>query len=157
LCREEAVDLCTALEKAGTELPLFAVVKECEAPGEKILGVDEFAQRYFCGPLYQDVDLVFFEALGKKPIFTFGTLGSLLLNPLRARREMKEMGDRQKMKGIEGNMKGDGLIKGGVLVISPKDEVVHTFYEEPGKGIPTEAAAKIIAAIRTLEDVASCS
>lgn len=59
---------------------------------------------------------------------------------------MKEMGERMDAKGIEGNMKGDGLAKGGILVISPTDEVLHTFYEDPGKGVPPDECAAIIAA-----------
>uniref|UniRef100_A0A6V4SN97 Peroxiredoxin-like 2 activated in M-CSF stimulated monocytes n=1 Tax=Prymnesium polylepis TaxID=72548 RepID=A0A6V4SN97_9EUKA len=115
-----------------------------------MLGVEEFRTGYFCGPLYQDPEREFYKILGSKPIFTFGGIGKALLNPLKLRRELKEMGERQKAKNVEGNMQGDGLTKGGILVISPQDEILHTFYEEPGNGVPKEEAAKIIAAVRSI-------
>ena len=63
---------------------------------------------------------------------------------------MFAVGERQKAKSVEGNMQGDGLTKGGILVISPQDEILHTFYEDPGNGVPKEEAAKIIAAVRSI-------
>jgi len=102
--------LCAGLEKAGgSPLPVFCVVKETEAPEEdqvpedKMLGIAEFEDEYFCGPIWHDEERVFWQALGNKPIFTFGSLGKALINPLKARREMKEMGARFKSKGVEGN------------------------------------------------------
>ena len=59
---------------------MFCVVKETEAPEadnvpeEKMLGIAEFEDKYFCGKVYQDDKRVFWDALGSKPIFTFGTL-----------------------------------------------------------------------------------
>mmetsp|Transcript_24998 Transcript_24998/g.42740 ORF Transcript_24998/g.42740 Transcript_24998/m.42740 type:complete len:141 (-) Transcript_24998:308-730(-) len=129
-----------------TSVPVYAVCKEVEQPDSDELGIAEFAEKYFCGPLFLDTDRAFYDLLGNKPIFGLRTLGGALLNPLKARREMKEMGERMDAKGIEGNMKGDGLAKGGILVISPTDEVLHTFYEDPGKGVPPDECAAIIAA-----------
>ena len=135
------MDLCNGLAAAsGSPLPVFCVVKEVEAPPEdavpeeKMLGVAEFEDKYFCGPLYHDPERAFWTALGNEPIFTLGTLGKALINPFKARREMKEMGERMKEKGVEGNMVGDGLAKGGVLVIAPDSSVRHVFREDPGNG-----------------------
>jgi len=133
---------------------VHGVVKELEkddAPPEKRLGVAEFEKDYFCGPLYQDPEREFYKLLGSKPIFTLGGLGKALLNPLKVRRQLKEMGERQKAKGVEGNMQGDGLTKGGILVISPRDEILHTFYEDAGNGVPAEECAKIVAAVRSIK------
>ena len=84
-------------------------MKEEEKPpdtdADKMLGVAEFEEQYFFGPLYlSDEDRTLYQHLGNQPIFTLGTLARALLNPFKARREMKEMGERQAAKGVEGNM-----------------------------------------------------
>jgi len=139
------------------EVPVVAVVKEEELPepveSEKMRGVDEFATDYFCGPVYlSDAERKLYDYLGNAPIFTFGTLGKMLLNPFKARREMKAMGERMKDKGVEGNMVGDGLIKGGVFCVSPAGELKYLFREDPGQGIPSDAQAAIVEAVRSFEN-----
>ena len=42
-----------------------------------------------------------------------------LWRPRTAYREFKELGERHKAKGVEGNMVGDGLKLGGVFVFAP--------------------------------------
>ena len=43
-----------------------------------MLGVAEFEQAYFCGPLYlSDEPRTLYEFLGNEPIFTLGTFGIL--------------------------------------------------------------------------------
>uniref|UniRef100_A0A7S2JSQ0 Uncharacterized protein n=1 Tax=Haptolina brevifila TaxID=156173 RepID=A0A7S2JSQ0_9EUKA len=117
-------------------------------------GLSEFQTAYFCGPLYlSDEERTLYEFLGNQPIFTWKTLGSMLLNPLKARREMKAMGERMKAKNLEGNLVGDGLTKGGVLCISPDGELVYTFYEDAGKGIPAECQEQIVEAVRSFQAV----
>lgn len=147
--------MCAALAANPVDnVPVFAVVKEMEEPepldDDKLLGIAEFENEYFCGPLYQDPARSFYEALGSKPIFTLGGLGRMLLNPLKARRELKEMGERFKAKGLAGNMKGDGLTKGGIFVIAPDGDVQYTFYEDPGKGVPEAEASRILAAAKQM-------
>lgn len=156
LCREEAQDLCGALAAASTPLPVIGVVKEAEAepPVEegKELGVEEFASKYFCGPLYQcGPEREIYAALGNAPIFTLGGLGKALINPFGVRRQLKEMGKRLEAKKVEGNMRGDGLTKGGVLVIAPDSSVRHVFYEDPGNGIPAEELAAIVSAATAVQ------
>lgn len=148
--------MCSCL--SGVNVPVVAVVKEQELPEEvepsKMLGVDEFATKYFCGPVYlSDAERSLYSYLGNAPIFTLGTLGKMLLNPFKARREMKAMGERMKEKGVEGNMVGDGLIKGGVFCISPTGELKYSFREDPGQGIPNDAQEAILEAARSFETV----
>jgi len=160
LCREEAQDLCGALAAVPElDLPVLGVVKEAEPeevePGKE-LGVEEFASKYFCGPLYlSGKDREIYAALGSSPIFSWGGLGKALLNPLGVRRQLKEMGKRLEAKkeetGLEGNMRGDGLIKGGVLVVAPDSSVRHVFYEDPGNGIPPESLTAIISAATAVQ------
>ena len=67
-----------------------------------MLGIAEFEDKYFtCGPLYHDPERNFWTALGNKPIFTLGSLGKALINPFKTRRELKEMGEKFKAKGVE--------------------------------------------------------
>lgn len=114
-----------------------------------MLGVAEFESAYFCGPLLlSDEARSLYEFLGNKPIFSFGSIGKALLNPFKLRRELKEMGTRLEERGIEGNLVGDGLTKGGVLCIAPDGELKHTFYEI-SKGIPEEDQKKIVDAVAT--------
>lgn len=131
-------------------------MKEEEKPpgteADKMLGVADFAEQYFCGPLFlSDEERTLYQYLGNQPIFTLGTLGRALLNPFKARREMKEMGERMKAKNIEGNMVGDGLTKGGVLCIAPSGKIEYIFREDPGKGIPQEAQDAIVNAVRSFQ------
>lgn len=154
LCREEAQDLCAALTANNCQsLPVYGVVKEVEAedtPADKLLGISEFETKYFCGSLFQDPERLFYKALGDKPIFTFGTLGKVLLNPFSTRRVLKEMAERQKAKNVEGNLRGDGLTKGGILVISAQGQILHTFYEDAGNGVPEDEREKIVAAAQSI-------
>lgn len=143
------------MKDAGLSVPVVAVVKEEElAPPiedeKKMLGVADFRDRYFCGPVYlSDEARTLYEFLGNANIFSLGGLGKALINPLKARRELKDMNARFEERGIEGNMVGDGLKKGGVLCIAPDGTLRHAFYEDPGKGVPAEDCAKIVAAVRS--------
>ena len=140
-------------------VPIIGIVKEEELTGvapEQMRGLADFERTYFCGPLYlTDEARTLYGYLGSRPIFTWGTLGSALLNPLKFRRELKQMGERMKLKGLEGNMIGDGLVKGGVLCIDPDGELRYTFYEDAGKGIPQPCLDKIVAAVRSFGDTAA--
>ena len=153
--------MCAALAADPPGIPVLAVVKEEERPEpvdeEKKLGVAEFADDYFCGPLYLDPEREFYKALGDKPIFTLRTLGKALLNPFKFRKELKEQGERFKAKEIDGNMQGDGLVKGGILVIAPDGDVKCIFEEDPGNGVPEVEAKRIIAAAKALSPAASAA
>mmetsp|Transcript_68893 Transcript_68893/g.119571 ORF Transcript_68893/g.119571 Transcript_68893/m.119571 type:complete len:121 (+) Transcript_68893:238-600(+) len=115
-----------------------------------MLGVAEFESQYFCGSLYlSDEARTIYQFLGNKKIFTLGSLFKSVLRPWRLRRELKEMGERMKARNIEGNMVGDGLVKGGVLCVAPNGDIKYIFYEDAGKGIPTDCQAQIVEAVRS--------
>jgi len=157
LCREEAADLCSAL--AGEDVPVYGVVKEEElvdVEPDKLLGLEEFETNYFCGPLFlSDEARSLYELLGNQPIFTLGTLGKAIMNPLKTRRELKAMGERMKSKNLEGNMVGDGLTKGGIFCVNSDGELLYTFYEDAGQGVPAEAQEKILTAVRSFTPAAA--
>lgn len=133
-------------------MPLFGVIKEvaptAQAANDTVLGVNEFQSKYFGGnALYLDEEKAFYSFLGNKNIFTLGGLGKALWRPRTAYREFKELGERHKAKGVEGNMVGDGLKLGGVFVFAPAaadggdaDDAspVYTYLEIAGSVPPVD-------------------
>mmetsp|Transcript_74322 Transcript_74322/g.124034 ORF Transcript_74322/g.124034 Transcript_74322/m.124034 type:complete len:89 (+) Transcript_74322:432-698(+) len=64
-----------------------------------------------------------------------------LLNPFKwgeLRASIKEMGKRMESKDIDGNLKGEGIVQGGVIVVgpSPACKVTYTYLEETGSELP---------------------
>lgn len=146
MCRDEAVDLCQGLKAAGVKVPVFAVAKEEELPppvdAEKMRGTADFQNSYFCGPMYLDADKAFYKYLGNKPINPLE-----LLNPFT----LAKIPEKLKSKSIEGNTIGDGITKGGVLVIDPEGEVLHKFFEKTGEGVPDKDLEKIVEAAKSIK------
>ena len=142
------MDLCRTSE-AHPSIPAFAILKEAEtdetlAEEEKNLGTAEFARDYFpCGPCFVDEERVFYDELGGLKLGL--PLGEIFTNPLGVWRDFKALGERLKEKKIDGNMVGDGLTLGGILVIGPKNEVLYQYKEETGKEIPTKEIADALA------------
>lgn len=134
---------------------MVGFVKEEETP-EQDLGVVEFATKYFCGSLYLDEARETFQQLGDRKIsLPLGTL----LRPWKLWGAMKELGARTKEKGVEGNMKGDGLVQGGIVVVGPAPEctVLYTYLEETGKPIPVDEIDAAIAECNSLAVAASAA
>lgn len=133
-------------------IPAVAILKEAEtdatlAEEKKNLGTADFASEHFtCGPCFVDDERTFWDELGNN-IIDF-KLGRLFRNPLGVWRDLKAVGARLKEKGdIQGNLVGEGAIRGGILVISPQSEVLYRYDEETGQEIP---AAEIAAAVAKL-------
>lgn len=129
------MDLCKLVQENSP--PVIGIVKE-EEQADAELGVVEFTTKYFnCGSLYLDEARSVYQQLGDRKIsIPIGTL----LRPWKLWGAMKELGARVKEKGVEGNMKGDGLVQGGIVVVgpAPKCDVLYTYLEETGKPIPAE-------------------
>ena len=150
LCREEAKGLATrhaAGEYNGAKL--FAVIKEVApvsgAATDAELGVGEFQSKYFPHPVYLDKDLKFYEHLGKKSLLTqLSPWNIYSWNPVRLYSDFVALGQRMKDKGLEGNLKGEGFVQGGVLVLAPaaaKGElgsglVAYQHNEQTGADLP---------------------
>eukprot|EP00928_Gymnodinium_smaydae_P036913 TRINITY_DN25719_c0_g2_i1.p2 TRINITY_DN25719_c0_g2~~TRINITY_DN25719_c0_g2_i1.p2 ORF type:complete len:151 (-),score=41.61 TRINITY_DN25719_c0_g2_i1:559-1011(-) len=118
-------------------VPLLGIVKEV-APTAKVkldkdLGVGEFQSKHFGGnPLYLDADMQFYKAMGNRK-FMKDTVSSC--NPCKWYRFTRDMSARLKAKGdsIKGNMAGEGLVLGGVLVVGPGETgVIHQYLEQTG-------------------------
>lgn len=70
-------------------------------------------------------------------------------------RDFKALGERLKAKKIEGNMVGDGITLGGILVISPQNEVLFAYKEETGQEIPTAEIAAALASLAASQEDAN--
>mmetsp|Transcript_35895 Transcript_35895/g.78611 ORF Transcript_35895/g.78611 Transcript_35895/m.78611 type:complete len:148 (+) Transcript_35895:402-845(+) len=121
-------------------VPLYGVVKEVaptsQAKTDAKLGVAEFEEKYFGGnQLYLDEKKVFYDSLGGK------WLSLPSWNPFSLWEGYKKLNKRIKSTGIEGNLVGEGLVKGGVLVFGAGDKGILHQHEEstgqdPAKWIP---------------------
>jgi len=118
-CRLAAADLSTlqpALAAAGCRLV---------GVGLEELGVEEFvAGGYFTGELYVDTDKQSFKALG------FKKLGLLALGPAILAKVARSAYSKAKSRGITGDMKGDGLQNGGLLVVGSEGPKVLFEYRQ---------------------------
>jgi hypothetical protein len=137
-------------------VPVFAVVKEqeIEPPIEensKMLGIADFREKFFCGPLYlSDDDRTLYKFFGNRNFLSPSKVMGALFNPLKALRDVQDMNSRFKQKGIEGNLVGDGLKAGGVLCIASDGTLIHAFHEDIGYGISPEARGHIVEAVRSI-------
>jgi len=114
LCREEAQKLSSLLPILNAKnIRLIGVVHE-------ELGAAEFAEKFFVGPIYLDSDRSFFKALGNRWL---GLTGFFKIDVWKNIFRAKQI-------GIEGNMKGEGRLLGGLLVIGPGDQGVIFEHRE---------------------------
>jgi len=119
---------------------LFGVVKEV---GVDDAGLSEFHSKYFPHDLYRDEGLVFYnEFLGGQK------LGMRTFNPIRLFRGFRSMQQRIKEKSIDGNLIGEGMVQGGVVLFDRDGEAKYTYREETGRELPLEDIAAAALAIR---------
>ena len=136
------MDLRTLVERADKPFEgfgLFGVVKETGVDDE---GLAEFHQSYFPYQLYRDKDLFLYKALGQRKarLTTY--------NPFRLYSGFKSMNSRHKKKKIKGNMKGEGIIQGGVVIFNKDGEAKFAYKEDTGSDLPVE---DIISAVRAVK------
>ena len=94
----------------------------------------EFQEEYFLNyPVYIDLDKIFYKALGNKSILS-QKLHSW--NPVKLYSDFRKLTTRLKTKKITGNLVGEGLIKGGVLVVSKTNGIIYQYSEETGSLLP---------------------
>eukprot|EP01130_Rhizamoeba_saxonica_P005147 TRINITY_DN2065_c0_g1_i1.p1 TRINITY_DN2065_c0_g1~~TRINITY_DN2065_c0_g1_i1.p1 ORF type:complete len:132 (-),score=31.21 TRINITY_DN2065_c0_g1_i1:130-525(-) len=112
MCREEAQDVSShydEFEEMGVR-----VVGICQ----EILGAQQFADVYFEGDMFIDLDKGFFKAQGYRKKSNWSALTpSALSNVMRAKKKVSDY-----------NLKGIGNILGGVLVVT-NNEVVYEHRE----------------------------
>ena len=106
------------------------------------LGVDEFQVKYFDNhPLYLDEEKQFYAYMGNKSLWAQKLT---TWNPFKLYSDFQSMSGRVKEKGVDGNLKGEGFLKGGLLIITPEEGVVYRHEEETGFGMPYEEIEKVL-------------
>ena len=144
LCREQGkslTDLKLAADSPLDGFELFGTVKEIGVDDE---GLTEFYKSYFPFPLYKDDKLFFYNEFYGRRKMKFTTY-----NPFRLYRGYKSMMSRiGKKDGLEGNMKGEGYVQGGIIIFGKDGKPKYAYEEETGKDIPED---DIIAAVNAVK------
>lgn len=133
-------ELSVANPNVFSDFGLFGILKEVAVDDEGLL---EFHDEFFPHPLYVDPSQQFYQALGNRKITKLRTW-----NPLRIYRGFQSMKERLSRKNISGNMKGEGLIQGGIIVFDQKGVVRAVYSELTGDEIPVD---DILAALKAIQ------
>lgn len=100
---------------------MFGVVKETLDE----TGLAEFQEKYFGqNPIYCDKSYAFYQALGDRKVGL-----SLVFNPFSLLGAMCDAWNRITSKSVTGNMKGEGIVQGGIIIFG-KDGKPRAMYEE---------------------------
>ncbi len=135
------MDLAAHKEKPLAGFGLFGVIKETGVDDE---GLMEFYEESFTQPLYKDENLDFFnEFFGRKK------LGFTTFNPYRLYKGYKTMTARLNEKGLSGNLKGEGLVQGGIIVFGRDGKAKFAYREETGKEVPIHDIISAVNAVKT--------
>ncbi|CAL4123055.1 unnamed protein product [Meganyctiphanes norvegica] len=132
MCREEAQELsnlAASFEAKG--VPMYAILHEQ-------LGHKEFAP-FFTGDLFLDEEKRFYGPKERR---------TLIMGLLRF--SVWQNGARVKSKGIEGNLKGDGSLLGGVYLIGPGSQGILYEHRELEFGDHFNSL-QLLAALETLK------
>ena len=106
-------------------------------------GLEEFHKDHFPYPLYKDVNLKFYEAFGSRS-FT----DNITLNPFRAISALRRHNQRHKDKGLEGNLKGDGVTKGGLIIFGKDGSPQFMAPEQTGAEINEDELLSALEIVR---------
>lgn len=152
MCREQGqqlTDLATKDEQNADLMKgfeMFGVVKEIGVDDD---GLTEFYKNSFPFPLYKDDGLVFYNEF-----YGMRKLKLTTWNPLRLYRGFKEMNARLKEKNLEGNLTGEGLVQGGIIIFGKDGKAKYAYEEETGKEVPMD---DIVAALKAVSGKGSTS
>lgn len=146
LCREQGkqiMDLAAQEDKPLDGFGIFGTIKETAVDDD---GLVEFYEKSFTFPLYKDENLTFYEFFGKKK------LGLTSYNPLRLYRGYMRMMKRVNEKGLSGNLVGEGMIQGGIIVFDKNGQAKFAYEEETGKEAPIEDILLAVKAVKEERD-----
>ena len=142
MCREEGQALSTSLLAANNALAkkfgVFGIIKETGVDDEGLL---EFYNDYFSYPLYLDQTKQFYKALGSRQ------LSLPTFNPIKLWKGFSDLAKRMEEKNLTGNMKGEGLVQGGVIIFDKIGQPRAVYLEETGKQMPVD---DIVQAMKTI-------
>ena len=152
MCREQGqqlTDLATKDDENANLMKgfeMFGVVKEIGVDDE---GLTEFYKNSFPFPLYKDDGLVFYNEF-----YGMRKLKLTTWNPIRLYKGFKEMNARLKEKNLEGNLTGEGLVQGGIIIFGKDGKAKYAYEEETGKEVPMD---DIVAALKAVSGKDSTS
>uniref|UniRef100_A0A2R8ZQV1 Prostamide/prostaglandin F synthase n=1 Tax=Pan paniscus TaxID=9597 RepID=A0A2R8ZQV1_PANPA len=109
--------------------------------GPEALGLQEFLDGdYFEGELYLDESKQLYKELGFKRYNSLSILPAALGKPVR------DVAAKAKAVGIQGNLSGDLLQSGGLLVVSKGGDKVllHFVQKSPGDYVPKEHILQVL-------------
>lgn len=151
MCREEGkaiADLAARVDRPLEGFGIFGVVKEV---GVDDVGLAEFHSDYFPYPLYRDERTVFYTALGLRKLSVKPTSW----NPFNIFRAIWDLRKRLKSKNITGNMKGEGIVQGGIIIFDRNGRARYAYREETGYEVPIDDILSAVKAVR--EDSSVCA
>uniref|UniRef100_A0A7S1YHB2 Peroxiredoxin-like 2 activated in M-CSF stimulated monocytes n=1 Tax=Grammatophora oceanica TaxID=210454 RepID=A0A7S1YHB2_9STRA len=120
---------------------MVGVIKETGVDDEYLTS---FHDKYYPYPLYRDENLDFYSYLGNRKLEF--NVGYNPINWVKGFFGLRAVGKRLKAKNIDGNMNGEGLTKGGVVIFG-KDGTPKYAYQEDGE-MPVE---EILAAVQMVK------
>ncbi|KAL7444370.1 hypothetical protein ACHAXH_009970 [Discostella pseudostelligera] len=82
------------------------------------------------------------EALGSRK------LSLTTWNPIKLWRGMREVYKRLKVKKISGNLKGEGLIQGGIIIFDKHGNARYAYREETGSEVPIHDIISAVKMVR---------
>ncbi|KAL3822285.1 hypothetical protein ACHAXA_005918 [Cyclostephanos tholiformis] len=120
---------------------LFGTVKEI---GVDDAGLTEFYEDYYTYPLFRDDGLVFYnDFFGKRRIKL------TTYNPFKLYSGYNSMTSRLREKKLDGNLKGEGIVQGGIIIFDKDGRARYAYEEDVGKELVME---DIIAALKAVHD-----
>lgn len=121
---------------------LYGIIKEVGVDDE---GLSDFENKYFKNnDIFIDQQKGFYAALGNNSLLS-QPLHSW--NPFKLYTDFNKLMGRMKEKGIEGNVKGEGLLKGGLYIVSPTAGVLYEHKEVSGTPMPYAEIEKVVATL----------
>lgn len=144
MCRAEAKEAAARIPdmKAAGAKRVVALVKE-DLDDE----VANFREGFWPDEVFLDEDSQFYKALGggevHKP-YGLAAFMATLLNPFSKSRLKGSLGQADK-DGIDGNLKGEGFVNGGVYVLCQDGKAAYSFLEEDiGDRAPVEDVVEAV-------------
>lgn len=126
---------------------MWGIIKEVGVDDE---GLAEFYNKYYTYPLYKDDKLAVYQAFGNRKI----KLNTW--NPIKLYKGYKEMTKRvAKEKNITGNLKGEGIIQGGVLVLDKQGQIQYVYEEDIGNELEMKDIQAAVDAVVSGKSAAS--
>lgn len=140
LCREHGQQLTKFYNNYnaanGANIAMWGIIKEV---GVDDVGLVDFYKNYFTFPLYRDVDLTTYHSFG------YRSIKLTTWNPIRLYQGYQEMKKRlSSADNLTGNLKGEGMIQGGIVIVDHKNDIRYAFEEDIGSELVMDDIEKAL-------------